>query len=114
MWGFRIGNLPEPEKLIDEGDEIKAGTLQFRVLQTPGHTQGSICLYGMGALFSGDTLFRDSIGRTDLPGGDMLAMGESFRRLMELPQDTVVYCGHGPKTTIGREKQENFFSSTFL
>ncbi|HLC16780.1 MAG TPA: MBL fold metallo-hydrolase [Thermodesulfovibrionia bacterium] len=114
MWGFRIGNLPEPERFIEEGDEIKAGALEFRVLHTPGHTHGSSCFYGMGVLFSGDTLFRDSIGRTDLPGGDMLAMGDSFRKLMELPLDTVVYCGHGPATTIGREKKENFFSSTFL
>ena len=114
MWGFRIGNPPEPDKFIDEGDEVKIGGLQFSVLHTPGHTQGGICLYGMDTLFSGDTLFKDSIGRTDLPGGDMGSMGESFRRLMELPSDTVVYSGHGDKTTIGREKKENFFSSTFL
>lgn len=114
MWGFRIGNPPEPDKFIDEGDEVKIGELQFQVLHTPGHTQGSICLYGMGTVFSGDTLFRDSIGRTDLPGGDMSSMGNSFRRLMKLPHDTIVYSGHGEKTTIGREKQENFFTSTFL
>ena len=114
MWGVRIGNPPEPDKFIEEGDDITLGRLHFKVLHTPGHTPGGICLYGIGTVFSGDTLFRDSIGRTDLPGGDMIAMGNSFRRLMELPADTVVCSGHGSKTTIGREKQENFFSSTFL
>ncbi|RMD52492.1 MAG: MBL fold metallo-hydrolase [Nitrospirae bacterium] len=113
-WGFDVGNMPEIDRFIDEGDEIRVGKLLFNVLHTPGHTEGGICLYGMGCLFSGDTLFMDSVGRTDLPGGDTKKLRDSFRRLMELPPDTKVYCGHGPETTIGRERVENFFANEFL
>lgn len=113
-WGYQMDDLPSPDQFINEGDEIKVDDLLLKVMHTPGHTPGGVCLYGMETLFSGDTLFRDSIGRTDLPGGDMNAMGNSFRRLMKLPPETVVYCGHGLETTIGREKRENFFCSEFL
>jgi hydroxyacylglutathione hydrolase len=113
-WGYQIDPLPPPNKLVEEGDILNVGNLSFKVLHTPGHTPGGICLYGEGAVFTGDTLFRDSVGRTDLPGGDLNALGSSFRRLMDLPPDTKAYCGHGEETTIGREKVSNFFSQQFL
>lgn len=91
------------DKTLSEGDELTVGELSFTVMETPGHTPGCICLLGDGVLFSGDTLFCDSIGRVDFPGGDVPAMVQSLRRLAKLPADTAVYSGHGPATTIGRE-----------
>lgn len=92
---------------LKEGDLLRIGEMVLSVLETPGHTPGCICLYSEGHLFVGDTLFRDSIGRLDFPGGDPNAMIESLRRLMQLPENTFVYSGHGPSTTIGREMRHN-------
>lgn len=94
-------------KTLSEGEQLLVGELSFTVLETPGHTTGCICLLGDGVLFAGDTLFYDSIGRVDFPGGDIPAMMESLKRLMTLPAETVVYSGHGPSTTIGREVKSN-------
>ena len=102
------GNLtiPKADRLLGDGDEIDIGQLVFRVMHTPGHTPGGICLLVDGVLFSGDTLFASGIGRTDFPGGSYERLIESIQsRLFALPDDTVVYPGHGPKTTIGRERQ---------
>ncbi len=95
--------LPEPTLLLSEGDTIP-GT-GFRVLHTPGHSAGSICLHDSdsGQLISGDTLFRDGVGRTDGPDSDPVALRKSLERLALLPPETVVFPGHGPRTTIGRE-----------
>jgi hydroxyacylglutathione hydrolase len=109
--------VPEPDAVtIDapakDGDRILVGTTEFHVLHTPGHTQGSISLYAPTEqkLVAGDTLFRDSIGRTDLPGGDGRQIIRSIHeKLMPLPEETVVIPGHGANTTIGREKQFNPF-----
>jgi len=109
FWGFEIDDLPRPDGLLKEGDIIKVGKLEFRVIHTPGHSPGSTSLYGEGVVFTGDTIFRDSVGRTDLPGGSPAMLRESFYRLLRLPEDTRVLPGHGPETTIGREKQYNFF-----
>ncbi len=97
---------PPPDRLLEEGDIVVAGSARLRVLHTPGHTPGSISLFGEGAVFSGDTLFAGGgIGRTDLPGGSYEALVESIeRKLFGLPDDTVVYPGHGPSTTIARER----------
>ena len=111
FWGYNVDDLPEPERFLKDGDEIKVGGMVFRVMHAPGHSPGGICLYGEGVLFSGDTMFQGSIGRTDFPGGSIDRLRESFKRLIELPVDTRVYSGHGPETTIGREKRENFFMS---
>ncbi len=111
LWGFNVDDLPEPDGFLNDGDEIKAGGMVFRVMHSPGHSPGGICLYGEGVLFSGDTMFQGSIGRTDFPGGSIDKLKESFKRLIELPDDTRVFSGHGPETTIGREKRENFFMS---
>ena len=91
---------------LEEGGEIRFGELRLRVLHTPGHTEGSVCLYDAdhGRLFSGDTLFAGSWGRTDFPGGDEAAMAGSLARLSELEDPVRVYPGHGTDTTIGRER----------
>jgi hydroxyacylglutathione hydrolase len=101
---FRIEACP-PDRLLDEGDEIAIGSSRLQVLSTSGHIVGAICLYepDAGVLFSGDTLFAGTYGRTDLPGGDDAAMAESLARLAALPPGTIVYPGHGPSTTIGAE-----------
>ncbi len=91
---------------------LVVGATEFHVLHTPGHTQGSISLWipSEGKLVAGDTLFRDSIGRTDLPGGDSRQILRSIHeKLLPLPEETVVFPGHGESTTIGREKEFNFF-----
>ena len=96
----------------EEGDKLILGTTEFAVLDTPGHTQGSICLWipAENKLIAGDTLFRDSIGRTDLPGGDGRQILRSIHdKLMPLPDDAIVIPGHGETTTIGREKRSNYF-----
>jgi glyoxylase-like metal-dependent hydrolase (beta-lactamase superfamily II) len=110
-------NMTPPEAAeIDvearDGDTLLVGANEVHVLHTPGHTQGSICLWmpGEGKLVAGDTLFRDSIGRTDLPGGDGRQILRSIaEKLLPLPGATVVIPGHGEATTIGREKEFNFF-----
>lgn len=100
----------QPTRLLRDGDTVEVGTLSFTVLHTPGHTPGSVCLLGHGALFSGDTLFHLGIGRTDLPGGDMNALMRSWQRvLLPLDDDLTVYPGHGPHTTLGYEKRNNPF-----
>jgi hydroxyacylglutathione hydrolase len=103
---------PPPERLLRDGDSLDGGGLHFEVLHTPGHTPGGICLLGEGVVFSGDTLFNYGIGRTDLPGGSYHRLVESIRsRLLALPDNTVVYPGHGPETTIGAERAGNPFLS---
>lgn len=95
-----------------DGDVLTLGLADFRVLHTPGHTQGSISLWipTENKLIAGDTLFRDSIGRTDLPGGNPRQILRSIEnKLLDLPEQTVVVPGHGPNTTIGREKERNPF-----
>ena len=110
IWFSSVCSLSIPdENFLREGDVIAFGEETLSVMETPGHTQGCICLYAEGVLFSGDTLFRNSIGRLNFPGGDAQAMSESLARLMTLPKDTAVYSGHGPATTIGWEMESNPF-----
>ena len=97
-----------PDCIVHDGDEIHLGSLTFHVLETPGHTPGGLSLYGEGVVFSGDTLFLYSVGRTDLYGGSMAELLTSLKtNLMTLPDDTVVLPGHGPATQIARERQNN-------
>lgn len=101
-----------PDHFLEDGDEIPLGDIKFRVIHTPGHTRGGICLFSDRTLFSGDTLFADSIGRTDLPGGSLKTLAASIKtKLFILPDDTVVFPGHGPQTTLGHEKRFNPFLS---
>ena len=94
------------DRLLADGDTIDIGEMKFQVLHTPGHTLGGICIYGNEVVFSGDTLFEQSIGRTDFPGGSHRQLLESIKtKLFVLEADTVVLPGHGPSTTIGVERQ---------
>jgi hydroxyacylglutathione hydrolase len=93
---------------IDEGDTIDLGRFRFQVLHTPGHTPGGISLLTDGMVFTGDALFQESIGRTDFPNGNYDTLIQAIKtKLLALPDDTVVYPGHGPMTTIGRERSSN-------
>jgi len=110
LFGFSYAPPPPPDRLLKGGDSIDIGDLHFLVIHTPGHTPGSICLLGHGVLFSGDTLFNNGIGRYDLPGGNYHQLMDSLQtKLMVLPDDTIVYPGHGPDTTIGAERRNNPF-----
>jgi hydroxyacylglutathione hydrolase len=101
---------PEPNGLLSDGDVVSVDGLDLRVLHTPGHTQGSVCYYVNGLLFSGDTLFRSSIGRTDLPGGDYRQeMASIVDILLKLPDETIVLPGHMNETTIAEERRTNPF-----
>ena len=94
---------------FDENEMVEFGTHKLKVLETPGHSKGCVCFWeeSEGLLFSGDTLFRNSIGRTDLGGGSMMQIIQSLRFLAQLPDQTVVLPGHGPQTTIGEELAHN-------
>jgi len=102
--------IPEPDIMLKDGDKIDIDDLHFKVLFTPGHSPDEISLYGHGVLFSGDTLFNCGIGRTDFPGCSYEELENSIKtKLYTLPDDTIVYPGHGPETTIGQEKRGNPF-----
>jgi len=128
--GWKTPEKVQVDQLVREGDVIRWGRYEAQILHTPGHTPGSICLYmpsdmpvvatemgpaksatsGTGQLFAGDTLFAGSIGRTDLWGGSFAGIIHSLKRkLLELPDDTIVYPGHGETTTIGKERATNPF-----
>ncbi len=115
--GIGFGNFssPPPDRLLRDGDIIEVGALRLEVLHTPGHTPGGISLlfrrpYEQDLVFTGDTLFAGGVGRTDFPGGSMEDLLNSIRnKLLVLPEDTIVYPGHGPASTIGREKASNPF-----
>ena len=105
-------DFPDPDHYIQEGDVIQFGNQALQVLYTPGHADGSVCLYvpASNCIIVGDVLFADSIGRSDLPTGNHALLIESIRtKLLTLPESTVVYPGHGPTTTIGSEKRDNPF-----
>lgn len=109
-WGFSFTNYDGPLHFLNAGDTVKLGDDELTVLLAPGHSPGSICFYHakQGFVIGGDVLFRDSIGRADLPGGNYDVLVNSIQtQLFTLPDDTVVYSGHGPKTTIGYEKRNN-------
>jgi hydroxyacylglutathione hydrolase len=109
-FGLAADNSPEPDLLLNDGDTVAFGDITLAVIHTPGHSRGGICLYTKGHLFAGDTLFAGSIGRTDLPGGDYDTLIASIKeKLLSLPDDTIVYTGHGPETTIANEKRMNPF-----
>jgi len=102
---------PAADMLLKDEKILQLGTITFDVIHTPGHTPGGICLYAQGNLFTGDTLFVGDSGRTDLPGGHRPTLGNSIRRLMQLPGDTVIWPGHNygptPTSTIAWEKRHN-------
>ncbi|MCS7313090.1 MAG: MBL fold metallo-hydrolase [Acidobacteria bacterium] len=102
--------VPPPDRFYDHGHEIPVGTLTVRVHHTPGHTPGSVCLQVDRHLFTGDTLFAGTVGRTDLPGGSYETLLRSIMtRIVPLGDDVVVHPGHGPESTVGRERLANPF-----
>jgi hydroxyacylglutathione hydrolase len=109
-FGMNTASSPRADRYVKHGDIITAGEISLKVLHTPGHSPGGISLLEQGMVFTGDALFAGSIGRTDLPGGDLMTLISSIRmNLMVLPDDTKVFCGHGPATTIGDERKDNPF-----
>lgn len=109
-FGFRVEPLPPPDHALADGGTTRVGGFSFDVRHVPGHSPGSVAFVGHGIAIVGDALFAGSIGRTDLPGGDTDTLLTSIReRLLSLPDETVVYSGHGPETTIGRERVTNPF-----
>lgn len=110
LFGLNVGDAPPPDRELADGDEIAFGNLTAKVIHTPGHSQGSVCFLVDGHLFAGDLLFAGSIGRTDLAGGDYDTLISSVeKKIFTLPQETVVHPGHGPDTSVGREKRTNPF-----
>lgn len=109
---------PKPELVVRDGDVISFGRTALKVIHTPGHTRGSICLYGEGNLFTGDTLFVGAVGRTDLKGGSLDVLLDSLRKLIELPPETKVWPGHDygdtPTSTIAKEKSTNPYITDFI
>jgi glyoxylase-like metal-dependent hydrolase (beta-lactamase superfamily II) len=109
-FGLSAENSPAPDKTLEDGDTITFGNITLNVLHTPGHSPGGVSLHTDGMVFVGDLLFSGSIGRTDLPGGDFDTLIASVKnKIFPLGDDTVVYSGHGPETTVAREKKFNPF-----
>jgi len=114
MFGMAMRQPAPPDRLLNDGDTIPVGALRLKVLHTPGHTHGGICLLFDNRVIVGDTLFQSGIGRTDFPGGDYATLMTSIRdKLLTLPDETIVYPGHGPATTIGEERALNPFLRPF-
>ena len=116
-WGFNPA--PPADKYLTDNQELSVGNLKFKVIHTPGHSPGSVCFYGHGLLITGDTLFIDAIGRTDLPGGDYNILMESLRnRIIPLPDTTLILPGHDygprPKDTLGNQKRTNPYLTQLL
>lgn len=101
---------PDPERFLIDEELIDFGGASLKIIHTPGHTPGSICIFADGILFSGDLIFSGSVGRTDLPGGSWSQLINSIRnKILVLPDDTLILPGHGPSTTVGEERENNPF-----
>jgi len=110
MFGVQVPPSPDPDGYIKEGNTVTVGSQQLKIFSAPGHSPDHMILVGDGFTFSGDVLFYGSIGRTDLPGGSYEQLMQSIKtRMLTLPDETVVYSGHGPHTTIGNERATNPF-----
>ncbi len=106
-FGYSVSEIKEGGYL-NEGDIVKIGKTEFTILHCPGHSPDSLCFYSEGVLIGGDVIFRGSLGRTDLPGGNTEQLMNSItEKIYNLPEDTIIYPGHGPKTDLGREMKEN-------
>jgi len=114
-FGVPVKESPAPDIELDDGQVIEVGTLRFQVLHTPGHSPGGVTFYleEQGVAFDGDVLFQMGVGRTDLPGGEWDTLMRSIQEvLFALPDETILYSGHGPKTTVGQEKRSNPWTGT--
>lgn len=117
IWGVKISAQSGPDVIMKDGEKLQAGSVTLDVLHTPGHTPGGVCLYykDAGVLFTGDTLFAGSIGRTDLEGGSSGALLKSIKnRLLPLGDNVIILPGHGPASTIGEEKEHNPFVANMV
>jgi len=114
FFGVSVENSPPCDQTLEEGDTVSFGDVTLKVIHTPGHTPGGISLYTNGVVFVGDTLFAGSIGRTDFPGGNFNTLISSIKtKLFNMEDDIRVFSGHGPETSIGREKRHNPFVGGF-
>ncbi len=110
FFGMPPMDPPKIHKFIKDGDILKLGNLEIKVIHTPGHTQGGVCFLVEDKLFTGDTIFRESVGRCDLPGGDFTQIVDSIEtKIFTLPEETIIYPGHGKTSTVGWEKTHNCF-----
>ena len=110
MFGMPQMTIPNIDIFVTDGDIIKLGDTKIKVIHTPGHTQGGVCYLADGKLFSGDTIFRESVGRCDLEGGDFDQIVESINnKIFTLPSDILIYPGHGRMTSVEWEKENNRF-----
>ena len=110
MFGIPDITIPKVDIFVEDGDVLKLGETEIKVIHTPGHTQGGVCYLIDDMLFSGDTIFREAVGRCDLEGGDFDQIVESIQtRIFTLPEDIKIYPGHGPSSTVGWEKENNRF-----
>ena len=110
MMGMPEMTVPKIDKYIEDGEIIKLGNTEIKVIHTPGHTQGGVCFYIDGKLFSGDTIFREAVGRCDLEGGDFDQIVDSIEtKIFTLPPETLIYPGHGRMTSVEWEKEHNRF-----
>lgn len=110
MFGLDVPEVPTVDRFLEDGQVIEVGDLRFEVRHTPGHTEGGVTIVGEGVAFVGDCVFLGSIGRTDLPGGHYETLIRAIRtRILDLADETLLHCGHGPKTTVGNERRTNPF-----
>lgn len=109
MFGLQVETPPPAERTLREGDALAVGAYEFAVIDTPGHAPGHVVIHGNGIAFVGDCVFAGSVGRTDLPMSNPADLARSLERICELGDEIVVYPGHGPATTIGRERATNPF-----
>lgn len=109
LFGATVEQPPDPEREFADGERLRVGSLEFVVMHAPGHAPGHVVIHGNGVAFVGDCLFAGSVGRTDLPLANGAHLARTLERLAALGDDTVVYSGHGPATTIGRERADNPF-----
>lgn len=109
-FGFQYDSAPPVDRFFEEGDTLQVGTFELKVIHTPGHSPGSVCLRTGRHVFCGDLVFAGSVGRTDLPGGAPRLLIRMIReKILSLPDSTILYPGHGPSTTVGRERLANPF-----
>lgn len=109
LFGFSVEQQPAPDIIVSEGDRLLIGKAVVTIMHTPGHSPGGVCLHHEDLLFTGDTIFAGSIGRTDFHGGSLEDMKRSFRRIIDMPPGTRLLPGHGPDSTVAREREANFF-----
>lgn len=110
FFGFEVDDPPPADDVLVDGEEIEVGTLRLVVVHAPGHSPGGVCFLGEGVVFTGDLIFAGAVGRTDIPGGDEETLSDSIRRrILTLADETVIYPGHGPATTVLDEKRSHRF-----